>query len=278
MKSFLKRMILVSLILVSLLGICFSKANAQNGFDFYFFGQNLKSFENSNWLKVAVGATASLFFHELGHALALELAGKSWDFKTSFPSGFAVHTDEYLDAGEYLNLGRAGFAVQSFIGFVLTSFEITRSSDYTKGWVSMNAFQIHTYRGRSHDIGDDFAMIDKGGANGDLEFAAFSLLSVNNLLRLESDPWTLMTKSFYTPPLESDNIIESIDNANEVLIVAADLDLPKHFLPKVELSRHNPQDAFDQPGLHWGDTLLARSQQYDSSPFRFHHKAGPLIF
>ena len=40
-------------------------AFAGSGFDFYFFGQNMKAFQNSNWMQVAAGAVASVCVHEL---------------------------------------------------------------------------------------------------------------------------------------------------------------------------------------------------------------------
>jgi hypothetical protein len=62
--------------LKSLILILFSEpAFALDGFSFYFLGQNIKSFQNSNWMEVAVGALASICIHELGHAIYLEAGG-----------------------------------------------------------------------------------------------------------------------------------------------------------------------------------------------------------
>lgn len=158
---------------------------AQSDFEFYFFGINLKSFQESNWLKVTAGALASVLVHELGHALYLQSQGKDWEFKTG-SSGLAIHTSDPLSDSQCRNFGRAGFALQTFIGTALTVFESTRYSDFTKGWVGMNAFQVCSYKGRDHDMGDDFAMIDTGGGNGDLELGVFYLASSYNLLKLDS--------------------------------------------------------------------------------------------
>lgn len=168
-------------------GIIFTipvNANAQSDYEFYFFGINLKCFQESNWLKVTAGAVASVLVHELGHALYLQSRGKDWKLKSS-SSGFAIHTYDNLSERESQNFGRAGFALQSGIGAILTAFEKTRSSDFTKGWVGINAFQICSYKVRNHDMGDDFEMIDRGGGNGDFEFGVFYLMSSYNLLKLD---------------------------------------------------------------------------------------------
>ena len=170
-------------------GIIFTipvNADAQSDYEFYFFGINLKSFQNSNWLEVTAGAVVSVLVHELGHALYLQSQGKDWDLQSSSSSGLAIHTSDSLSENQYRNFGRAGFALQTFIGTVLTTFENTRHSDFTKGWVGMNAFQVCSYDGRNHDIGNDFEMIERGGGNGDFELGVFYLIGSYNLLKMDT--------------------------------------------------------------------------------------------
>jgi len=169
-------------------GIIFAvtvNATAQSDYEFYFFGINLKSFQESNWLEVTAGAVASVLVHELGHALYLQSQGKNWDLQSSASSGLAIHTSENLSESQSRNFGRAGFTLQTFIGAVLTTFDQTRHSDFTKGWAGMNAFQVCSYNGRDHDMGSDFEMIERGGGNGDLELGAFYLISSYNLLKMD---------------------------------------------------------------------------------------------
>ena len=156
---------------------------AKGGFEFYFLGVNLKTFQQSNWMKLAIGAVASVLTHELGHALYLESQGKDWDFNVSFSSGFAISTHDFLSDKQYRGLGRSGFLLQSSIGILLTAFEGTRNSDFTKGWTAMNAFQTSSYPWRRHDFGDDFEMIEKGHSTSDTEFVLFSFLSTYNFSR-----------------------------------------------------------------------------------------------
>lgn len=156
---------------------------AKGGFEFYFFGVNLKTFQQSKWMKLAIGAAASILTHELGHVLYLESQGIDWNLNASFSSGLAISTSDFLSDKQYRGLGQSGFLLQSGIGVLLTAFEGTRNSDFTKGWTGMNAFQISSYRWRKHDFGDDFAMIDRGQSNGEIESTLFYFLSAHNFSR-----------------------------------------------------------------------------------------------
>lgn len=223
-------------------GIIFTipvSANAQSDYEFYFFGINLKTFQESNWVKVTAGAVASVLVHELGHALYLQSQGKDWDLQSSSSSGLAIHTSQTLSESQYRNFGRAGFALQTFIGAALTTFEKTRYSDFTKGWVGINAFQVCSYNGRNHDIGNDFEMIERGGGNGDLELGAFYLISSYNLLKMDMPAqmpyFSTATKvktwpdSFYTLEKQSDQFMLSSSDKpasleNERLIFNRNID------------------------------------------------------
>ena len=102
-------------------------AYAQSDFEYYLFGVKLGSLQETNWFEIAAGLTASVLTHELGHVLYLELAGKSWDARYSFPSEVAIHTDDSLTGGEAVNFGRAGFVLQTALG---TRFSCTRCFSY----------------------------------------------------------------------------------------------------------------------------------------------------
>ena len=117
--------------------------------------------------------------HELGHILYLDSQGKDWNlFQSS--SGFVVHTDNYLTDRQYRNFGWSGFAFQAGIGTILTSFESTKHSDFTKGLVSMNAVELWTYEHRNHDGGDDFALIERGNGDKIVNFGTLAVISHNN--------------------------------------------------------------------------------------------------
>ena len=159
-----KKQILLASILFLTMGL--NPAQAKSGYEFIFFGINVNHLKDSKPIMLAAGALASVAAHELGHMLYLESQGKSWDLQTSASSGLAVHTPDQLNDDQLQYFGRSGFLLQNSIGTLLTCLPGTRNSDFTKGWVAMNTFQIWTYDVRSHDIGDDFDLIEE--ANGDV--------------------------------------------------------------------------------------------------------------
>lgn len=168
---------LVFLVMLFQLSVC----NAQSNYEINIFGINMKTFKNSNWIEVAAGAISSVLVHEMGHALYLTSQGKEWEFSAAY-SGLAVETNDNLTDSQYRNFGRSGFALQSLVGAFLTFFDSTRNADFTKGWVSMNTFQISTYSLRSHHAGSDFDLIEKGNGDKELEFSAFAFISEYNKL------------------------------------------------------------------------------------------------
>jgi hypothetical protein len=165
----------VFLVMLFHLSVC----HAESNYEINIFGINMKTFKNSNWIEVAAGALSSVLVHEMGHALYLTSQDKDWELSAAF-SGLAIETDAHLSNAQYRNFGRAGFALQSLVGAFLTFFDSTRNSDFTKGWVSMNTFQISTYSLRSHHAGSDFELIEKGNGNKELEFSAFAFISEYN--------------------------------------------------------------------------------------------------
>lgn len=174
-----------------------ASAFADSGFEFYLFGVNVKAFQGSDWKKIAAGALASVVVHELGHALYLESRGKDWDFNMSY-SGAAIETSDALSEKELRGFGRAGFLLQTGIGLLLTSFEKTRQSDFTKGWAYANIFEVWSYSWRNHDHGDDFELIRRGGGNPDSGLRLFCAMTLYNTWRIEL-PTHIRTPMFGKP-------------------------------------------------------------------------------
>jgi hypothetical protein len=179
------RKTLAAAILVALILSYPGVVSARGRFECYIFGVNIRTFENSNWLKVAAGAAASILTHELGHVIYLQLADKEWELKGS-SSGLAIVTPDYLSDDESRSFGMAGFALQTAVGTLLTSFDKTRSSDYTKGWVGVNTVQLFSYTSRPHVDGDDFQMIEQAGGDPEQIHNVFTMISAYNFRRLES--------------------------------------------------------------------------------------------
>jgi hypothetical protein len=260
-----KRGTVTLLVVIFSCGLCVGSANAGSGFEFYFFGQNLKTFQNCNLAELVVGAVASVAAHELGHALYAELAGKSWELEASVPSGFAVHSNDSFSDREYRDFGRSGFALQTVIGVVLTSFEKTRNSDFTKGWVGMNAIEASAYKIRPRNGGDDFDLVDRGGGNGDIEYAVVSVLSLNNLRRLEPDLIPSLTKygikSNAGFPYQND---ASLSTDRNVFFSEADVDQQTSLLSETDLEEEQPQNISTEVGP---DASVFTAAEWEPSHF-----------
>ena len=190
---------------------------AQSNYEFYFFGVNLKVFKNSDWGFVIAGALTSVIIHELGHVFYLESQDKDWQLFTS-SSGFTVYTDNHLTDKQYRIFGRAGFALQTGIGSILTLFDKTKYHDFTKGWVFMNTIQLCTYEYRGHNTGDDFALIERGKGNHELELSMFTFISQNNLkpfassLPLYSDFFKIHNKKYDNAEIDYDTFVAAHRN------------------------------------------------------------------
>jgi hypothetical protein len=195
---------------------------AKGGFDFYFMGVKIKAFQGANWMKIAAGAAASILVHELGHALYLESRGKDWSVEPS-SSGFAITTTDSLTNKEYRGLGRSGYLLQTGIGFLLTSFDATAKSDFTKGWVGINVIQTMTYNLRDHNGYDDFEMINRGQGNGESSYRLFSAISVYNFLIANSETGRVIfdVKEFQDkrrPMMDENSFFQFADQPNSWLL------------------------------------------------------------
>lgn len=228
---------LVFLVMLFQLSVC----NAESNYEINIFGINMKTFKNSNWIEVAAGAISSVLVHEMGHALYLTSQGKEWDFSAAY-SGLAVETDGNLSNSQYRNFGRSGFALQSLVGAFLTFFDSTRNADFTKGWVSMNTFQISTYSLRSHHAGSDFDLIEKGNGNKELEFSAFAIISEYNKInafRTNTLPIGITPKT--TRSIESWSFAD-----NDSVMLQDQRDLFSLTMPKIDFQQMYSSNKDDQ--------------------------------
>ncbi len=125
------------------------------GTKFYVQGVDLewlKDAEPKDAAVMALGAAAAFAAHELAHELTKDGT-----------------------KGE----GHAGFAAQSALGLILTSFEGTRNSYFTRGVVGMNNVQIWSYPlRRDRDI-------DLMGNDGMAWWGLYSTVAVHNTLRVQ---------------------------------------------------------------------------------------------
>lgn len=171
MKRF--KMLLVVLMLL------FSTNVMAEGWDFYFFGVNTKTFKDANYLKVAAGVATSIAVHTAGHYIY---------------AGFTninVTQDGFREviSGDYTNteareFAQAGFLAQSIGGLILTSIPYTRQSDFTKGYVAMEFLEVATYPMFWQGTSGDFNMSDRHNGDKDWEYAGHMAVAIHNMLRI----------------------------------------------------------------------------------------------
>ena len=122
----------------------------------------------------------------------------------------------------------------------------------------MNAVQVFSYRGRNHDNGDDFELIQRGGGNSDLEFRAFSALSYSNVVRLENDVFSLLTKPQTAEP--DDDLFfdfKESEDGSDVISASDAAGLPSFSATTdLELQPLYPHDDYIKYRLNGEDSLF----------------------
>ena len=162
------------------------------GTKFYFFGVDADIFKEAqakDWAHVTVGAVSSIAAHVGGHWVAGEIFDIDYEFK-DFYTKEEVSYDCWNGDCSNSDLrwfARGGFVLQNGIGLVLTSFEATRYSYFTKGYVATSAIDTWSYPVRHYGSDyNDMKMLDAHGGNGDLEYGIYSAIALHNMLRI---PW-----------------------------------------------------------------------------------------
>lgn len=163
------------------------------GTKFYFFGVDTDLFKEAtgkDWAKAGAGIVASAGTHVLGHYVAGEIFDIDYEFKDNYRKE-EVDRDcwngESCSNSDLRWFARGGFVLQHAIGTTLTSFEATRYSYFTKGFVAMNAVHTWTYMHGNRSDYHDFKMLDHANGDGDLEWGLYSIIAAHNILRV---PWT----------------------------------------------------------------------------------------
>lgn len=173
--------LLIALLLLSLAGC--------GGTKFYFLGVDADLFKEAkgkDWVKAGAGIVASAGTHVLGHYVAGEVFNVDFEFQDYYTKEHITNYDECSET-DLQWFARGGFVLQHAVGTALTSFEATRYSWFTKGYVASAAVGTWTYP-LYHYGSDyhDFRLLDDAGGNGDLEYGIYSAIGLHNLLRV---PW-----------------------------------------------------------------------------------------
>lgn len=155
------------------------------GTKFYFFGVDLdwvKKADKISCVEMVVGVGTSVGAHVLGHYLAGELFDVDFEYKDFYTKEEITSYRSDSDVRWFL---RGGFIFQHGIGLALTSFETTRQSYFTRGYVAAAALQTWCYPITADNTYNDFKSLDKFGGNGDIEYGIYSLVAAHNVLRVK---------------------------------------------------------------------------------------------
>lgn len=146
----------------------------------FIFGTELqRNVKYNNYAKMLGGAAASIAFHTLGHHLVAEI------FQVDiYQDGLNECTIEGTHSRADLRwVSRGGFLLQSLVGIGLTSFEYSRDSYFTKGFVGMTALELGAYPLIWKDEGDFQSITNRGGDGSD-EYNLYALIGAYNLYRI----------------------------------------------------------------------------------------------
>jgi len=161
------------------------------GTKFYFCGVDadiFKEAEAKDWAKVSAGVVTSMAAHVGGHYIAGEIFDVDYKFKDFYTKeevDWECWNGETCSNSDLRWFARGGFVLQNGIGLALTSFETTRYSWFTKGYVTTTAIGTWTYPFYHHGSDyHDFKMLDHANGNGDLEYGIYSAIALHNMLRI----------------------------------------------------------------------------------------------
>jgi hypothetical protein len=134
------------------------------------------------------GVVTSVATHVAGHMIAAEVFDVDYEFVGSVPGMKEEISDDCWNGGcsqsDLQWFARSGFVLQNGIATVLTSFEGTRKSYFTKGFVTTTAVHTWTYPWVNDTGYHDFKMLDAHGGNGNSEYGIYSAIALHNMLRI----------------------------------------------------------------------------------------------
>ena len=175
----MKKLLIVLLLLLSGCG----------GTKFYFFGVDADLFKEAkgkDWVKAGAGIVASAGTHVLGHYVAGEVFDVEFEFRDFYTKEHITNYDECSN-NDLQWFARGGFVLQHAVGTALTSFEATRYSYFTKGYVATSALQTWLYPVVNQGHYNDFRLMDEAEGIPEVEYGIYSAIGLHNLLRV---PWT----------------------------------------------------------------------------------------
>jgi hypothetical protein len=137
---------------------------------------------------VGAGIVTSVATHVAGHMIAAEVFDVDYEFVGTIPGTKEEISEDCWNGGcsksDLRWFARGGFLLQNGVATALTSFEGTRKSYFTLGYVTTTAMHTWTYPLVNDTDYHDFKMLDSHNGNGDLEYGIYSAISLHNMLRV----------------------------------------------------------------------------------------------
>jgi hypothetical protein len=159
-----------TLLVILLVLLSVGTAQAAGGWKVCLFGIDVDDFKNKNWTLVSTGVVMSFVVHELGHLMSGHFIDP--DVSLEFAdNGYPVPTIHgRATSQELVMFGSAGWALQTFVGTLLTLHKDFRHTDFMVGWNAMSAIDatMYTYEidNPLSDALGDVGLIDRAGGTG----------------------------------------------------------------------------------------------------------------
>jgi len=157
--------------------------------------QTIADIKSGDGEKMIFGAIASVATHIAGHYIAAELVGGEID-----QQGFVevIMNGDELSNSDNRWISRGGFVAQTLVNTILTSFEATRESYFTRGFTIATMLEIGTYPLRNRDNSrhldvdcyNDIRCTNYYGGNGDLEWGLYTGMSLYNFYKINQDKFS----------------------------------------------------------------------------------------
>ena len=168
----MKRLLGTFMLVATLCGGCAGYKISVLGVD----ARALKSIEAKDYGEMTLGVVASVATHVTGHFIAAEIFGVDIHLE-----GLTEVIDSAPDRNSVQWMARGGFLFQLAVNTALVEF--APDAYFTKGFTGFTSIELLTYHIR-HPKDGDFDLLNRQGADGDMEYKLFLVWAGYNAARL----------------------------------------------------------------------------------------------
>jgi len=148
--------------------------------------QSISDMKEKDAEKIVLGIIVSGITHIVGHHIAAELVGGDLD-----QQGLEEVTLNWrkLSNSDHRWISRGGFVAQTLVNTVLTSFEATRDSYFTRGYTLGTMLNMAGYQLTSPSSSGegDWHYLDEVGGNSDFEWGLFTSIGLYNFYAINKE-------------------------------------------------------------------------------------------